>query len=207
MTRRTWLTFAVALVSLTGGVAYSLGSPAEQAGPGPGLPRYAKPPELLQTADREQTRTFGALAEPGSGSDRLPAAARRVIADEAGGEFGVNPQLARSVGASDFARRGFLVPGQKVLCLVEGSGIITCNATEAVALGQLTLSLDAGTGSELLGVVPDGIHSVSVTLASGRVESLAVTENGYEGRFDEPLVEVAYTSPEGETQAVTAASP
>lgn len=199
-----WTTATLVAVSLASGAAYAAAEPS--GGAGPGLPKFEQPPTALEATTPEQERPFAALRREQQAADRLPEASRRVVSRGPESDFGANPDLVRAVGDPDASRRGFLLPGRGVLCLADDAGTVTCNATEDAAAGQLALSFEHPEGSELIGVVPDGVQTVDVSLDSGRVKTVAVTENGYQAVLDEPLIGVSYQL-NGETQTVGISSP
>ena len=108
---------------------------------------------------------------------------------ELGATFGANPSLAGETTVGPAKDDVWLVPGSSGACLVDvegpqgaGSG---CNSTSAVDAGDLWTidTIPYGLGGEriqvLLGAVPDGNASVTVSWADGGTTVVPVTDNIY----------------------------
>jgi len=98
-------------------------------------------------------------------------------------EFGVNRTLGRNVRTAT-GRSVVVLPGDGNLCLRitmdSGATGLSCATLEQATAGRLIISQreddDAKVGSSI-GVVPDGVASVTLTSADGRTSTAEVTDN------------------------------
>lgn len=161
------------------------------------LPRFSETPRPLAGVTADQSRGYSVLDRSRGPSDELPSASLRVLENGPVVDFGANPDLARAVGKTEATRRGFLVPGRGVLCLADDAGAVTCNATTEAVDGELVLMFDLDGGSELLGVVPDGVRTVQIESEARPPIVVRVVRNGYYAALDAPVDGVSFVDAEG----------
>jgi len=150
----------------------------------------------VATADPADAAAFGILRQPVVAADAIPAAMmppNDATNDEPSvGMMGANYALARKTTGLGGAGEAWVIPGDGVLCLRASAsfqrtpnalGGEVCTSDKAALAGQL----QALSGSPVnvpgimlvTGLVPDGVTSVSATLADGQTQTVAVHNNVY----------------------------
>ncbi len=147
----------------------------------------------VEQVDPAQRQSFGLLRRSQRASDRLSRADNSLL-DSDGyftTKYGANLALARTVGSGSSTRgRIMVIPAREFICVLvpdgHGNAGGGCQRTGYAEAGGLwtTHSGDKSQapGEEfLVGLVPDGVTSVTVTAADGSQRSLAVNDNVYAG--------------------------
>jgi hypothetical protein len=147
---------------------------------------------LASTVDPADQAAFGILRRAVSAGDAVSAAqAQAASSDSFSGMFGANVALARRANGLGALGDAWVVPGDGSICLIaEGNvgavddalGGAACEADAGATVGQLEMvAASEGAPGTLLvvGVVPDGVASVSLTLADGTTQTLSVNDNVY----------------------------
>lgn len=132
----------------------------------------------LPVLTHEQATRFAALTVAPSTTPK--DFAEQVSTSILGAINALNPSLARSVGDS---ARTFLVPGREALCLwitdpTDGGGM-RCATTERVAAGQLVGEMYGHGRSLRVGIVPDGVHKVTLSKRDGTTRQVPVVDNAW----------------------------
>jgi hypothetical protein len=159
-----------------------------QAGEQAGLVSVVPPP---------QAAAFAILRRPATASDALPAS---MLPDQFIHIYGANPDLARRVQGLPQGAEAWLVPGNGSLCLVTNGGA-SCGPD--ATLIKYGLAVESGARSEaqsVTGVVPDGVTSVTMTLANGSQQDTPAVDNGYAATADgpSPIARLALNTPAGQ---------
>jgi hypothetical protein len=125
--------------------------------------------------------TWSALTRPPGDAERNTDNMKALQTLQENSRFGVNAGLARQVAVRD-GSNVWLMPGNGFVCIgLQPTGDPTmgagCNTEAAARAGALTV----GDGDKVLGIVPDGVRSVTVTDAgTGLRHDEPVTDNVYE---------------------------
>jgi hypothetical protein len=186
------------------GVALAVSSPS------PGEPA----PPLAETAPVGAVEAglgsqLGVLRRSQTAADAVPGSIPIVFSQASG----ANLSLARHVGGQD-GSEAWVIPGRGTVCILarqaeDGLGGAVCTSTAAADAGGLNVQLasDKLPGGELLaGVVPDGVGSVTVTLAGGGTTSIPVHENVYTDLVHGAVASVTATAPKGAALSIPSMS-
>jgi hypothetical protein len=125
--------------------------------------------------------TWSALTRPPGDAERDADNARLLKDGQENSRFGLNAGLARQLAVRD-GHSIWLMPGNGFVCIgARGPGDTgmgaSCNTDDAARAGALT----TGDGTNVFGIVPDGVRSVTVTDAdTGLRHDEPVTDNVYE---------------------------
>jgi hypothetical protein len=154
------------------------------------------PPARLAAVPAAEAAPFAVLRRPRTAADAF----REIHAGL--GPMGANPALARTLREPKGGLSvGFVsvVPARGGVCLrvpVAAGATWWCQPTANARDGLLRIALrepgrsgaaPAATGNQLLiGLVPDGVRSVTVSTASGASRRLAVREDVYDAQVDSP---------------------
>lgn len=137
------------------------------------------------TMPSEEAAAFGILR---ASSQAVPDAVTDAFAHapQYAGAFAPNPKLARALKQTNpyTGTAPWVVPADGGLCLyvpdTDGTSATTCNTLDEAKAGGLHLVLAPfGKASYVVGIVPDGVTSVSVTNADGSSVRLPVNGNTY----------------------------
>lgn len=83
----------------------------------------------------------------------------------------------------------------------------TCAFPVQAVAGQFLITMSrTGTDAEIYGLMPDGVDTVTVTLADGSDATLPVVENAYMAQFDQPTVSLSWTDADGVEHTLPAGS-
>lgn len=141
--------------------------------------------EQPSTIPSDEAASFGILR---TAEQTVPDAVTEAFAHtpEYAGAFAPNPKLARALAQTNpyTGTSPWLVAADGGLCLyvpdTDGSSAVTCNTLDEAKAGELHLVLAPfGRASYVVGVVPDGVTSVSVSNADGSSARLPVNGNTY----------------------------
>lgn len=72
-----------------------------------------------------------------------------------------------------------------------------CVSPEDAAAGRSAFTVEQGRGAEVFGLVPDGVDSVTVTLANGDTVKAPVQDNVYSVLVPTPSAKVTFKGPDG----------
>jgi hypothetical protein len=183
--RRARGTLIVALATTLGATGVALAATGVLSSGPVSIARYQAGDQaaLASVVPPEQAAAFAILRRPATASDALPAS---MLPEQFVGIYGASPGLARRVRGLPQGVEAWLVPGNRSLCLVTNRGA-ACGAD--AALDRYGLALESGSGSgapSVAGVVPDGVTSVTITLANGSQQDATVVDNGYAATADGP---------------------
>jgi len=176
--------------------------------------RPADPSEpAVQSADATGTG-FAFLQREQTAADRVPADA---VAD---GQlpYGANLALSRRVALGDDGATVYAVPGRGTICTVvpnANGSAVGCKSADAILRGNgtgpgLLASTSADQPDRVYDVVPDGVKSVTLGLASGKTIDVPVQDGGYYVAVaaSDPPRTIAYDGPNGAvSQQVPVAPP
>ena len=201
----------LAAAALAGGIAL-----ADTAGGG--VPSYAEyaagqRAQLAGSIAPEQAAALGILSRAQTPTDAIPQSGVAPLVDGSFVDrYGANVALARRADGLT-AGAAWVVPGTGAVCLLSASSL---NADGSPIAGMpgggvctTTASVTAGTtyvvsgsrndpGVEFLaGIVPDGVGSVTVSLADGTTVGIVVHENVYTAAIHGAISEVSFTGPNG----------
>jgi hypothetical protein len=197
---------ATAVTALTGGSPSSAADPVQDTG----APSVAQQEETFEA-------NFALLRSPGGSS--IPATAQ---IDDPGLQVTESRQvtlpasraLARTSAGGDAdpqvpdATTVWVIPKDDgTQCLIAymwdvrqlGGNCATVNDALTARM-VMTVSRD-GHEAEIVGVVPDGVDEVTVTLADGSSADLPVVDNAYIARFDRATASVRWTDADGVVQS------
>lgn len=191
------LIIGIVVACVTGGgviAANAQDTPAPEGN----VPASAAPSEPLGAS-------IGVLRRPAVGDDQLPEDARALLDHmhfaEADPAQAIQYQDARRVydGAG---QEVFLVPAGDHVCSTISNtfGVHSlCAAVDMIASGEhLPYSVqNTGHGQSVVGIAPDGVSDVSVTLGDGTHERIAVKSNVFVIDTDASLESVQWTDPAG----------
>jgi hypothetical protein len=152
---------------------------------------------LVSVVPPGQAAAFAILRRPATTTDALPAS---MLPEPFVRIYGANPALARRVQGLPKDVQAWLVPGNGSLCVVADGGA-SCGPDAALIKYGLAVESGSGTGPQsIAGVVPDGVSSVTITLADGRAQDATVVDNGYAAtaRGSSPIARLALNTPAGE---------
>ena len=185
---------ALAVLVVSAGLAAAI--TALTSSGGGDAPPAAAAAAAIRAVPLAQAASFAILRGPHRASDSF--AQIRAGA----GPFGANPALARTAIAPPHPggvvpRLVSVVPARGHLCLrvLEAVGLAQwwCAPTAAAARGRLIVVLappsrrpNAATRQFVVGLVPDGVRSVTITAGAGRGHKLAVRRNVYATAIYEP---------------------
>jgi hypothetical protein len=197
--RNKWFSGVCVAASLAAGGVVA-GAGADGAGPAPepeGLAADAAPVDSIQP---EQSKEIGQLRRGRTSDDALPARWREALTDEGSDEehWGANPALSRRT-----APGVWIVPADGYVCVAnstpaDGDLGLGCATPEDVDRGLLAPSdVDAQGTGVLTGVVPDGVHQVTLTDRDGSTRTADVDRNTYRVAIDANLKEVRFTGADG----------
>jgi hypothetical protein len=156
----------------------------------------------------ELTRAFSVLGRPQVRGDALPAGrttnAPAYYADQI---HHVASTVALGGVAKPAPAEVYIAGGvDDRVCLIvlppssAGSGPAgVCQSASMAAEGKtfLTMERNGGADVDVFGVVPDGVRTVKLTLADGRVSELPVIDNVYSATVPAPMRELTFTGPQG----------
>jgi hypothetical protein len=145
--------------------------------------RYAPAPVPTQADLRRNVANFHVLAERRGKADVLPRLTLKTVTRGATHGIDVSAAHARRVAVVP-GQSIYLIPGKKWICLKTQTGAGACNFTRTAADGYLLAVLarfdDVPEGvARVMGAMPDGVESVALELADGRVVVTAVRNNVY----------------------------
>ncbi len=152
--------------------------------------------QLASAPDVAQTEAFSILRRARTSADALPAQLSLVLASSGHftGVFGANVALSRRVNGLGSTGSAWVVPGSGALCVyatintdpsapqagAPSGGV--CQPDDGATQGDLYVESesDMAPGMDFVaGLVPDGVSTVTLDLADGTHQSVAVTENLY----------------------------
>jgi hypothetical protein len=212
----------VALVALLAAVTAVLtfmgNDPAHSATEGAPAndPSVSAQPTAAEVAEREAlfVENFARLSGPVA--DDIPATAN--VVDEAidlGSSRRLEPVAARRLAGEDAAAPEaavWVAPREDgTQCLValmseEGGGYGCATPQQAVG-GSLMMTLSRDDShAEIYGLLPDGVDSVTVTLADGTASTLPVVDNTFMARYDQMTSSIAWLDADGVEQTHIATS-
>jgi hypothetical protein len=124
-----------------------------------------------------QAAAFAILRRPAGAADAVPPS---LLPAQLVGVYGADATLARRIGGSSAALAAWVVPGNGSLCLVADSGSVCGPDAALITHGLYMESGGAGTpGTQsVVGLVPDGVDAVTLTLADGSRRLVDVVANG-----------------------------
>lgn len=113
------------------------------------------------------------------------------------GLLGLNPGLARR--ARTEVGDVWVIPGNGFICLSLDGGGGSANATDAeAATGVVTWGSYRSLDQCIVhGLVPDGVHEVTLMAINGDIQAVPVHENVYGAVLDGFLTSVRFTGPSG----------
>jgi len=179
---------ALAVAAIGGPVAVTL---AQADDPPPVAPPTSTTPVAATTDQKEAFAVLAASPTPADEeNDRITR-----LADEA--QRGLDAAGARVVGSTD-AGPIWLVPANGALCLaLEDTGDdsvgTACEPSEAVIARGITV----GDGSDVYGLVPDGVSTVEVTDAGNGTTTVALDPGSSVYTLGDGHVTVALDGPDG----------
>jgi hypothetical protein len=136
---------------------------------------------LASVVPTRQAAAFAILRRPATASDALPAS---ILPEQFVRIYGANAALARRVQGLPQGVEAWLVPGNGSLCLVANGGV-SCGPDATLIKYGLAVESGSGSGPQsVTGVVPDGVTSVTITLANGSQQDATVVDNGYAATAD-----------------------
>lgn|GEM_PF-1570276 len=166
----------------------------EQASPGEGI-------ATIETIEQSAKDAMSVLRQPRSPSDSMPTDAAERFRER--GAFGMNPALSRRT-TGDTTHSVFVVPARDHVCvsLTVGQGAaMSCAETSDITAGKVgggTVTLEGG-AIGIVGMVPDGVRSV--TLGTGKTDTttIATVDNTYFTAVPEATVlrTIGYVGPNG----------
>jgi len=194
---RTRLSIFVTVCALAvAGTAIAQGD--EESPPGDGM-------QPITAIEPDAAAVLAVLDRPRASSDALPVQTAGRLAEHA--KFGMNPELSR-LAIGQATNSLYLIPATEHVCvaLTIGDGVgMTCPATDAIASGQagpVVGTINEGGTIAILGLVPDGVESVTVREgeSGGEITVLETTNNAYYTVVDAgaSLHSVSYNGPSGE---------
>lgn len=152
---------------------------------------------LAPVVPPKQAAAFAILRRSATATDALPVS---MLPEPFVRMYGANPALARRVQGLPQGVEAWLVPGNGSLCVVTSGG---ASCGRDAALDKYGLAIESGSGSgpqSIAGVVPDGVRSVTITLANGSQQDANVVDNGYAAtaRGSSPIARLALNTSAGE---------
>jgi hypothetical protein len=176
---------------------------AEASQPASSMQGPAAPTEVAD----ELARDFALFRRPVT-KDDYPDVGRAIAETQ-----GLARALTRRVASPAPEVQAWIAPTATGVCLLmlhpgyesAGGG---CSDTYAPAsAGELFQAQVDGKHVDVIGLVPDGVSSVTITLDDGSVEQLSVRENVYAARFEHGTEEVRFEGPDGGRVVVDARAP
>jgi hypothetical protein len=192
---RHWLiaTGLLALMAICAGGAIAANAGSNSTPPEAGAATAIAP-------DQADANALGILRRSVTAVDQIPPQ----DSIEFSGASGANVTLARRAQGISGAE-GWVVPGKGSLCVIaewpaSHAGGAACMSDADAVAGNL--AVEAGStkavGMDFVaGVVPDGISEVTVHLASGTIEAVAVHENMYATGVHGSITGVTASGPAG----------
>jgi hypothetical protein len=190
------LSCLIAAIGLGTAAALALSAAPSPEGPVPpvaeGVPASSIEPALQSSV--------GLMRRAPTAADVVPASVPVAFSQSSG----ANLTLARRV-AGEGGAEAWIIPGSGSTCILARVaqyriGGAVCTSTTAARAGELNVQ-SAGSqqpGAELLaGLVPDGVGSVSMTLADGTTTTEAVHENVYLALVRGAVVAISASGPQG----------
>jgi len=159
-------------------------------------PAHPRPHARLATAAAaDQVATFAVLRRSRAATDALPAA--MLAPGLTGGRdvetFGTNVNLARRATGLT-AGAAWIIPGATGMCLAAEAGTAadapsgaSCGDSAIAESGRMYVEAHgpaAASADFVAGLVPDGVDAVTITLANGTSERVAVHDNVYTAATD-----------------------
>jgi len=202
-----------AAAALAGGIA--LADTTNGGGVVPSNAEYAagQRAQLAKSIASEQATALGILSRAQTPTDAIPQSGVTPLVDGSFiDRYGANVALARRADGLT-AGAAWVVPGTGAVCLLSASSLNSegspipgmpgggvCTTTASVTAG--TTYVVSGSRNDpgvefLAGIVPDGVGSVTVSLADGTTLGIAVHENVYTAAIHGSISEVRFTGPNG----------
>jgi len=159
-------------------------------------------PEAGPTPD--QTASLAILRRPRVASDTLPASDSSLLTGTPAAANGANVALSRR--AEGFGASGaWLIPGDGMICFIydnppvgAGGG---CGSDASFSSGQQVMISGGGTNvpglTSVVGVVPDGVTTVTVNVVGAGSHAVPVHENVYMTSIEGQLASVVFAGPNG----------
>jgi hypothetical protein len=181
------------------GIAFAVGSGTAS----PALPAQYEAGQrapLATSPAASALTTLGVLRRAQTPADRIPPAIGAGLSEGVlGGGFGANIGLARRASGLT-AGAAWVVPGDGSACLVANSasdanGGAICAASDRVNAGGL--EMQSGTRRApgvvfVAGVAPDGVSRVTLQLAGGAADVVAVRDNVYMAEVHGAVISTAF---------------
>ena len=172
--RRNIVAVTVAVVAALGVYLLAQGSPAHSDA------------TQLTAASTSVANQFAAFGRPADAEDSLP------------NEPTISGTVVRHVGATDASTWASIDNAR--LCIQEETGANVCVPTESFSGKPLVMAPGSSqTPERLIGLVPDGISSVTAVLADGSRKTAAVTDNGFTLAVGQDVKEIQWTTPDNVT--------
>ena len=190
---------ACVLACVAGGGAIATAGD-EGSAPAPESEMAAAQAEPVTSVPPEQADQIEELDRPRNEDDAMPTQWREELigGDHADEHWGANPSLARRTAPSTW-----IVPADGYVCVAnttpgEGALGFGCATPEDVEQGLLApADIDADGNGVLTGVLPDGVHEVTLVDEDGATRTVPVEHNTYRAAIDAKLKEVRFTDAEG----------
>lgn len=141
------------------------------------------------------TAYYSVLTQPATTADVLDPTIRLA-------NLPVDRSSSRALPVPSGAFRAWITTGSNLVCIsiLGNGGGASCEFADRATQGlSMTLEPSGSDPSliDLVGIAPDGIKSVTVTLADGRTVDLAVNDNAYSAETDSRPVQATYVGPNG----------
>lgn len=144
---------------------------------------------------------FKALREPSS--VKMPAALSGILAEEGSRmreAFGPDFAQVRLLSSPGLSPAVWLVPGDDSLCLYviysSDDGGSTCQTSSDVLVGRLELVRHSPAVTSIVGVVPDGVDTVTAAASDGTPTTVPVVYNMYSvGAADSSDTTITFNAP------------
>lgn len=143
-----------------------------------------------------QAAAFAILRRPTNAADALPPS---LLPAQFVGVYGADAALARHIEGLPAGVDVWVVPGSRSLCLVGNSGASCGPDATMIDHGLAMSSGSAGNpgAQSIIGLVPDGVGSVTLTLTDGSQRTVAVADNGYAATVQGTVARFAFIGPNG----------
>jgi hypothetical protein len=131
---------------------------------------------LADTIPASQRAAFAVLRRPAAAADALPPG---LMPSMFKGVYGANGALARRAPRLPGGISAWAVPGARALCLIASGGAAGGPDKYVLKAGVSIESGGVGRPEAIVGLVPDGVSSVTLTLGDRRKQTIRVEDDFY----------------------------
>jgi hypothetical protein len=176
-------------------VSATSGSGKQSAGDKRGKQSRIRPANAPRAVDPELKAAFGVFRRARTAGDEVAMgrSSGMMVA-----EHGIALDLARRLPTAPGGSRAWIMPTADGLCLLVrsadsiGPGGTCGTGREVFDQGVITTSTDRD-GTEVLGLVPDGVAEARLHFRDGTSEALPIRDNGYYAKSSRATEKVTFT--------------